>query len=272
MRRRVPQGLLRAAAHGEEEIKTKIDLSHISRPGDVLRAITAKGSRRASSARLRCQAAGCASRRLEAKPKLPLLQRHLMPKAVPPKPATERCRLPPAPRIGDAGFRGRDLPPAVGGRDSAQSSRQPPPRTNAGYRYRPPALRPPAIAVPPRMSRLRQHRSAARRRRPSRRRTSTEMQSAAPAKTAAPIAPPPRMIMPQTGPRPVYKAPRPAPGAPARRRRFAARARTPRARTADFSAYRAAAAPGRRVRRFVPVNGDRCIPRALRPPERVRSA
>src|ERR1039458_5783317 len=26
--------------HGEEEIKTKIDLSHISRPGDVLRAIT----------------------------------------------------------------------------------------------------------------------------------------------------------------------------------------------------------------------------------------
>src|SRR5450755_2141748 len=28
------------ALHGEEEIKTKIDLSHISRPGDVLRAIT----------------------------------------------------------------------------------------------------------------------------------------------------------------------------------------------------------------------------------------
>src|SRR5215470_19722534 len=28
------------AAQGEEEFKTKIDLSHISRPGDVLRAIT----------------------------------------------------------------------------------------------------------------------------------------------------------------------------------------------------------------------------------------
>src|ERR1700690_2285461 len=28
------------ASHAEEEIKTKIDLSHISRPGDVLRAIT----------------------------------------------------------------------------------------------------------------------------------------------------------------------------------------------------------------------------------------
>ena len=29
-----------ATSHGEPEIKTKIDLSHISRPGDVLRAIT----------------------------------------------------------------------------------------------------------------------------------------------------------------------------------------------------------------------------------------
>ena len=30
----------RPVVHGEDEIKTKIDLSHISRPGDVLRAIT----------------------------------------------------------------------------------------------------------------------------------------------------------------------------------------------------------------------------------------
>src|SRR5208282_1696631 len=30
----------RPAVHGEDEFKTKIDLSHISRPGDVLRAIT----------------------------------------------------------------------------------------------------------------------------------------------------------------------------------------------------------------------------------------
>src|ERR1700730_16653555 len=29
-------------SRGEEEIKTKIDLSHISRPGDVLKAITQK--------------------------------------------------------------------------------------------------------------------------------------------------------------------------------------------------------------------------------------
>ncbi len=38
-RRPVRQSLTRAA-RGEDEIKTKIDLSHISRPGDVLRAIT----------------------------------------------------------------------------------------------------------------------------------------------------------------------------------------------------------------------------------------
>jgi hypothetical protein len=31
-----------APRRGEEEIKTKIDLSHISRPGDVLKAITQK--------------------------------------------------------------------------------------------------------------------------------------------------------------------------------------------------------------------------------------
>ena len=53
-------------------------------------------------------------------------------------------------------------------------------------------------------------------------------------------APAPRMIMPQTGPRPVYKAPpRPAPPAgspPLQRRDHAAGTRTPRSRAADFPA------------------------------------
>src|SRR5271154_5588438 len=39
------------AAYGEEEIKTKIDLSHISRPGDVLRAIKQKGAAEPATAR-----------------------------------------------------------------------------------------------------------------------------------------------------------------------------------------------------------------------------
>ena len=40
----------RAPLRGEEEIKTKIDLSHISRPGDVLKAITQKKEAAARSA------------------------------------------------------------------------------------------------------------------------------------------------------------------------------------------------------------------------------
>ena len=39
----------RPAAHSEDEIKTKIDLSHISRPGDVLRAITQQKKRPTTS-------------------------------------------------------------------------------------------------------------------------------------------------------------------------------------------------------------------------------
>src|SRR6266849_3835763 len=39
------------ALRGEEEIKTKIDLSHISRPGDVLKAITQKKEAAAPPAR-----------------------------------------------------------------------------------------------------------------------------------------------------------------------------------------------------------------------------
>src|SRR5271167_2549270 len=71
------------AAHGEEEIKTKIDLSHISRPGDVLRAITQqKGAVEAPPVRP------------PAKPPTapPAAEAHAAPsatKAVPPKPATE---------------------------------------------------------------------------------------------------------------------------------------------------------------------------------------
>ena len=48
------------AVHGEEEIKTKIDLSNISRPGDVLRAITQqKGVAERSCGAPGSQAAGC---------------------------------------------------------------------------------------------------------------------------------------------------------------------------------------------------------------------
>ena len=47
------------ALRGEEEIKTKIDLSHISRPGDVLKAITQK-KEAAAPPPARRSATGCA--------------------------------------------------------------------------------------------------------------------------------------------------------------------------------------------------------------------
>ncbi len=76
------------AAHGEEEIKTKIDLSHISRPGDVLRAIP----------QLKETAEHPAARRVVKTPVAPPAAEAKVeassasvapPKAVPPKPAIE---------------------------------------------------------------------------------------------------------------------------------------------------------------------------------------
>ena len=69
------------------------------------------------------------------------------------------------------------------------------------------------------------------------------------------------MIMPQTGPRPVYKAPVPPPGAAARR---SAPGR-PVPGQPIFQRTARPAAPGSRVRRFVRVNGVRCIRHALHP-------
>ena len=78
-------------AHGEEEIKTKIDLSHISRPGDVLRAITQqKGPVEHPPARPAVNPP-VAPPVAEAKTEAPVAP--TAPKAFPPKPATE----PPAP-------------------------------------------------------------------------------------------------------------------------------------------------------------------------------
>jgi translation initiation factor IF-2 len=133
------------AAHGEEEIKTKIDLSHISRPGDVLRAITQqKGATEHPSPRPAVKAAGCdACGRSKAEAPAALAT----PKAVPPRPASE-APAPPAPRMVTPGFGSRHVPPADGGRDSAQSSCNSAGRDHG--RLPPASTAPPAIAVPPR--------------------------------------------------------------------------------------------------------------------------
>src|ERR1700674_1348094 len=180
------------AALGDEGIKTKIDLSNISRPGDVLRAITQqKGVAEHPAARPAVKPP-VEKPAVEAKAGAP--------KAVPPKPVIDA----PAPRMVTpasvaAGYRPPTVvvippkipvaPPAAT-TPAAASSTAAPPAIAAPLRATNPAAQPPA------------HNNV------------TQMQDA-PAKSGASIAPPPRIIMPQTGPRPVYKAPLAAPGAPA---------------------------------------------------------
>src|SRR5579859_1867874 len=196
------------SAPADEGIKTKIDLSHISRPGDVLRAITQqKGAAERPVARPAVKPP-VAPPAVEAKAAAPAA-----PKAMPPKPATEAPA--PAPKmVTPASVAATYRPPTVVVIPPKVPATPPPATTSAaphGIAIAPrvvppptPSAEPPAPASPPAAS-------------------VAAPPSAPPAKPAAPVAPPPRMIMPQTGPRPVYKAPpapaagtasRPAPGRP----------------------------------------------------------
>ncbi|MGA2334459.1 MAG: translation initiation factor IF-2 [Terriglobales bacterium] len=199
------------AAHGEEEIKTKIDLSHISRPGDVLRAITQLKETAEHPAARRVVKTPAAPPAAEAKvetaaaPVTP-------PKAAPPKPAIE-VPAPPAPRmVTPASVAATYRPPSVVV-IPPKVPVTPPAATKPAASA---STAPPAIAVPPRVATpAAPAGSAPPAAQPPASNNVAQMQSAAPAKLAAPSAPLPRMIMPQTGPRPVYKAPLPPPGAPA---------------------------------------------------------
>ncbi len=186
---------------GEEEIKTKIDLSHISRPGDVLKAITQKKEAAAPPA-----AAGSASCDRGAGLWL-RLQRQ------------DRRRLRSAPAIPAA-----TVAPAAGCETEVV----------APVAEKPSAPVTPAATFGVGCNRASGCRAAASRDaavRPQwlRRRASAPSVTAsaapqAPVRPAASAQPPvvagppqppaPRMIVPQTGPRPVYKAPPPRPVAP----------------------------------------------------------
>jgi translation initiation factor IF-2 len=204
------------AAHGEEGIKTKIDLSNISRPGDVLRAITQqKGAAEHPAARSVVKLP-VTTPAVEAKAEA--LAAPVALKAVPPKAAGEvPAPAPPTPRLVTpasvaAGYRPPTvvvIPPKV--------PVTPPAATTPAAVSSATSTAPPAIAVPPRVTTAAaQAGNAPPAAQPPAHNNVTQMQAVAPAKPAAPIAPPPRMIMPQTGPRPVYKAPLPLPGAPPR--------------------------------------------------------
>ena len=174
-----------------DEIKTKIDLSHISKPGDVLKAIISK-QQPAPTAPAR-PAPPLAP--VETKPAAPVSPAAKAP--APPAPAAVPSKLV-VPATGPRPTFTVPAPPSAPQVPSASTSA--PPRTAA-----PPA--PPAAPIaagPP------------------------QPQAPAASRPTAPTrpqAPPPRMIVPQTGPRPVYKAPirpaassgaaaRPAPGRP----------------------------------------------------------
>jgi translation initiation factor IF-2 len=181
---------------GEEEIKTKIDLSQISRPGDVLKAITQQ-------------------REAVAPPPAPRPVPPPVAHAPVPQPRVEKpAAAPPAAVSHPATVAPTVVRPAAA--PPAASVAAPPavPVVTARPAAAPPVVTTPAapspvIAPPPRPQTP----------------TVVSVSSApapvvsagaapAPPVAAKPVAPPPpapRMIVPQTGPRPVYKAPvRPA--------------------------------------------------------------
>src|SRR5271154_1774878 len=161
------------ALRGEEEIKTKIDLSNISRPGDVLKAITQ-----------RKEAVAPAAPRPAAPPvahapaEKPAVVAPPVTKPVVTAPAPS-VAAPPATPVAPARV---VVPPTVSAPVVAPPARPATP---------PPAAHVPAAGVPPPIS------------------ASAPPAAPTAARPAAPLSapPPPRMIVPQTGPRPVYKAP-----------------------------------------------------------------
>src|SRR5215472_1584912 len=182
---------------GDEEIKTKIDLSHISRPGDVLRAITQKK-----------EAAAAPAPPKPAPP--PVAPRPAIlpaaPKPAPPAPPVSVAAPTPAPA------RPTIVPPAAEKPAPLPPSPAPPAATAPPVRPQVPPAPPAAVVAPPPTPPPPAPPITA---------SAAPVPPVAPSapRPATPAAPPtpqnpaPRMIVPQTGPRPVYKAP-PRPVAP----------------------------------------------------------
>ncbi len=193
---------------GEDEIKTKIDLSHISRPGDVLKAITQQ--KEAVAPAQRPAVPPVVPKPVVAPP--PIAKSTPAPVATPtpvPPPAVpvapiepaasarpvapvERPATPPPPVIQPV------APVAAPPRPLAPSA-----APTIAPRPVPPA--PPAEVAPPPPS-------------PAVTASAAPQPPVAAPRPATPPGPPqppaPRMIVPQTGPRPVYKAPPPRPAPP----------------------------------------------------------
>jgi len=165
-----------------DEIKTKIDLSHISRPGDVLSAIRKQQAPAAAP-----PPPAPAVPRPPVAPPAEAKKTVATPPATTPKPAAPAAPVPVAPRV---------IVPTPIVRPTFTASPATIPQPPAAAPPPPPSrpsVQPTAQAAPP--APVAQAPSA----------------PAQPQARPATSAPPPRMIVPQTGPRPVYKAPvRPA--------------------------------------------------------------
>src|SRR5215469_13031165 len=193
-----------------DEIRTKIDLSHISKPGDVLKAIIGKQQQTAAPTPTPTPTPPAPPRPVpppappvrpapEAKPAAPPPPA-TPPPAAPKPPAPSVAPKPPAPSMAPPPSPAppRVITPPAPPKPVAPAPSAPAPTTAPPAPPPPMAPRPtppPQASTPP----------------PSAPQIAAQ-------RPAAPPAPPrpqgPRMIMPQTGPRPVYKAPPPKPGQP----------------------------------------------------------
>ena len=223
--------------------------SHISKPGDVLKLITQKQQPRLPR---RARPPRPARFRLQLRPR-PVDAAPAPPAAAPqavPKPPLHRHQL-----------RELLLQPARHGQRSAPSATRPQPPAVPT----PPVAAPPpcaAIAATPATPKPRFPRAPVRLLRRLQRQCGPECRIA-----TRPATPLPRMIMPQTGPRPVYKAPAPPPtaaGAPPTVQHRAGRYQGSR-----FSSVLVRAHRPELVLRCVRENVAPCIQRGSRRPARV---
>src|SRR5580692_7198970 len=180
----------------DDEIKTKIDLSNISRPGDVLKAITQ--SKEAAA--------------VPAPPVRPAVPPTIAPRPIAVPPVAKPGALPvsassPVATPAPVAARPVVVAPSIAERPSAPAAPSAPP-VAAPPR---PVSAPPAVVAPPAAPASPSMTASAAPQTPVAPRPLAPPVSAAP---LAPTPPAPRMIVPQTGPRPVYKAPPPRPAPP----------------------------------------------------------
>ena len=188
-----------------DEIKTKIDLSHISKPGDVLSLLRKKQEEAAAPRKPEPKPAAPAAAKAPAIATPPAAKPVAVPPAkpaAPAEPAAPPRLVTPGPAPVRPDYRVPETPPEVEEKPApeaqpvsaapaepiAPAATQEIPTTPAVSSPVPPMEKPAAPAA-------------------------AQAGPAQPATPKAPAVPPRRMIVPQTGPRPVYTAPPPRPAA-----------------------------------------------------------